>query len=96
MTVIAAVMRRSYTAGMFDDVTEGAACVYTRDRSTGIVTLDFPADLSSDQAAAVYARMESKDDADQAARAALRADRDELPEDDSLRRLYDYVLGETP
>lgn len=93
MTTISAVMRRTYTPTMFDDLTD---VLHTRafDKATSITTLTFDGDLEPAVSDAIWARMESRDDVDQAKRAALRADRDALAAGDPLRRLYDYVLGE--
>lgn len=55
--------------------------------------LEFDGDLSPEQIDAIWARMESKDDADQERRAALRADVAEL-EDGPLRRAICYMLGD--
>lgn len=93
-TVIAGVMARSYTGlDMFADLTP-AALVRTFDKATGVSTLTFDDDLDDATVQAINDRMTSRDDADQARRADLRADRDGLADDDPLRRLYDYVLGD--
>lgn len=91
MTTVSAVMRRSYSPTMFDDLNLPA---HTRawDKPTAVTTLTFVGELTDAQVDAVWARMESTNDADQAARAVLRADHDALAEDDPLRRLYDYQL----
>lgn len=93
MSTIAAVMRRSYTADMFDDL---AAVPHLRawDKATGVTTLTFDGVLDENTTHAIRARMESTDDTDQASRTGLRVDRDALTDDDPLRRLYDYVLGD--
>lgn len=72
MTTVAAVMRRSYSPAMFDDMDLPP---HTRefDRATSVTTLTFAGDLSDEQAEAVWARMESTDDVDQVKRANLRA-----------------------
>lgn len=75
MTTVSAGMRRSYTAGMFDDLGLPAH-TRTWDKATGVTTLTFAEALTSEQAEQVWARMESADDVDQAARASLRALRD--------------------
>lgn len=77
MTTVSAVMARSYTPDMFDDL---ELPPHTRDRDpvTRVTTLVFDADLTPEQAGAVWARMESIDDVDQARRAGLRAGRDAL------------------
>lgn len=96
MTSVVAVMRRSYTVGMFDDLTGGLVCTRTLDKATGITTLDFDGDLTNEQVDAVWARMESKDDADQAQRAALRALVVEHPDCALSVALTNYVLGGSP
>ena len=93
MTTIAATMTRSYTPDMFDDLTD-VPHVRTFDRPSGVTTLTFDGVLPPEVEHAIWARMESRDDADQSRRATLRADRDALPADDPLRRLYDYTLGD--
>lgn len=93
MTAISAVMRRSYFVAMFADLTD-VAHTRTFDKPTGVTTLTFDGDLDEATAEAIWARMESTDDADQARRAVLRADRDVLAADDPVRRLYDYMLGD--
>lgn len=98
-TVVVAPMRRSYTSAMFDDLLPVGVVVVSRAVGKPAWTLTFcgtapgPA-LDEATVAAVVARMESTDDADQSRRATLRADRDALVADDPLRRLYDYVLGD--
>jgi hypothetical protein len=92
VNVVSAVMKRTYTVDMFDDLNVPP---HVRTYVKPVTTLTFDEDLTDEQRAAVWARMESADDGDQARRAELRADRDALPEDDRLRRLYDYLLGDT-
>ncbi len=82
---------RSLTVDMYADITGPGVAVR---RGRDFQGLEFDADLDPWQVAAIKDRMESKDDVDQARRAALRADRDELDPEDGLRRLYDYVLGD--
>lgn len=93
MTVIAAVMARFYTFGMFDDLTD-VPHTRTFDSMSKVTTLTFDGALSAEVEVAICDRMTSKNDIDQAKRAALRADRDALATEDPLRRLYDYVLGD--
>ena len=93
MTTIAAVMARSYIPEMFADLTD-VPHTRTFDRPSGVTTLAFDGTLSTEDEHAIWARMESRNDVDQAKRATLRADRDALPVGDPLRRLYDYVLGD--
>lgn len=71
-TTVSARMGRSYTPDMFADLTD---VEHTRafDRATQVTTLCFAANLPPETAQAVWARMESADDTDQAARAALRS-----------------------
>lgn len=92
MTTVASVMRRSYLVGMFDDVTDATPCAYSRDRTTGVVTLDFAGALTAEQQADVFERMESRNDVDQSKRAVLRERRDALAEGDTVRLAIDYVL----
>lgn len=54
----------------------------------------FTDDLDAETSALVLAWLDATDDADQAARAVLRADRDALEPDADLRRLYNYMLGD--
>lgn len=56
--------------------------------------LEFDGDLTPQQVEAVWLRMESRDDADQAKRAALRAAAATLPDGDALRLTIDYLLGD--
>lgn len=76
---------------MFADLT---SVPHVRDYAKPVTTLTFDAALDAATVDAIWARMESTDDADQARRADLRADRDALAADDPLRRLYDYMLGD--
>lgn len=71
MTTVVAVMARSYTPAMFDDLTD-VEHARTFDKPTGVTTLTFDGDLDAETAAAIWARMESASDADQANRANLR------------------------
>ena len=93
MTTISATMTRSYTPDMFADLTD-VPHARTFDRPSGVTTLTFDGTLSPEVEAAIWSRMESRDDADQLRRATLRADRNALAADDPLRRLYDYTLGD--
>lgn len=86
-------MRRSYTPGMFADLTL-VPHVRAFDKATSVTTLTFDGELPAGVAEAIWARMESTDDVNQAKRATLRADRAALDEADPLRRLYDAVLGD--
>lgn len=87
--VVGCVRRKGLTLAAFADITD--APIITPIRADRI---EFAGTLTDEQVRAVWARMESTDDADQAKRAVLRADRDALAEGDPLRRLYDYVLGD--
>ena len=91
-------MRRSYSPAMFADLVRPDVRIVSR--TVGPTwTLTFagtepgPA-LSEAEAAAVWARMESTDDADQSRRAALRAAAAGLAADDPLRLTICYVLGD--
>lgn len=98
MTTIAAVMRRSYTAGMFDDLDVPP---HTREYVKPVTTLTFTPDLTPTQAAQVWTRMESTDDVDQAKRANLRALRDAVVAAPTLENVAalatanaNYLLGD--
>lgn len=73
MTTVSAVMRRSYTADMFADL---GLPPHARTYDKPVTTLTFDGVLTAAEQEAVWARMESADDADQGRRANLRADRD--------------------
>ena len=88
MTRIDGRVQRSISLDLYADITDAPLVAWGRD------FLEFDGDLTEEQQAAIWARMESRDDADQAARAALRADRDALDPDDPLRRTINYVLGD--
>lgn len=89
-TISGRVVRKPLGPTSFDDLLpEGVRLV--RITPTG---LEFSADLDATTTAAIYARMTSTDDVDQAKRAVLMADRDMLADGDPLRRLYDYMLGD--
>lgn len=102
-TVVVAPMRRSYTSAMFDDLLPEGAFVASRVVGKPAWTVTFigtepgPA-LDAETVAAVVARMESTDDADQAKRADLRAKRDAVigdePEKVAVRAAIDYMLGD--
>lgn len=93
MTVVEGRRRRSQIGvDSFSDITDSPVLDIAPCAAGTAVTFD--GDLDANQIAAIRARMESTDDADQAERASLRADRDALPAGDPLRRLYDYVLGD--
>lgn len=97
MTVIKVCAARTWTQAMFDDLTD-IPHVRTFDKPTGITTLTFEGDLSAEVAHDVWARIESKNDADQAKRADLRAKRDAVvgdePEKVAVRAAIDYLLGD--
>lgn len=90
MTRVDGKVRRPISLNLYADIT-GPDVSLVR---WGKDFLEFDGVLSSEQVAAIWARMESTDDVDQAKRAALRADRDALDVADPLRRLYDYTLGD--
>lgn len=69
MTEVQAVMARSLTPDMFDDLTDAAPMTWARNGR--LTALTFDADLTPEQADAVWARMTSRDDAHQAKRASL-------------------------
>lgn len=94
MTTIAAVMRRSYTADMFDDLTD-VPHARSWDKATGVTTLTFDADLDEQTTAAIRDRMTSKDDDDQAARANLRVLRDAVEADPTLANVAALVVANT-
>lgn len=98
MTSISAVMARSYSPDMFADL--GLWPVREWDKASGVTTLVFDGDLDAPIVAAIRARMTSRDDADQAARANLAALRDSVTADPSLENVAAlatavaaYVLG---
>lgn len=88
MTTVIGKRRRSVGPDTFADITTAAV---TRIDSEGVT---FDATLTAAQVDAVWSRMESTDDIDQAKRAQLRTDRDALAAADPLRRLYNYMLGD--
>ena len=96
MTVVEATLRRSLNYSSFVDITgpDIELLRWTKTRA------EFDGDLTPEQVQAVWARMESTDDVDQAARADLRASRDAATGDDPLavavRASINYQLGETP
>ena len=97
MTVIVVCAARSYSPAMFEDLTD-VPHVRVFDKPSGVTTLTFDGDLSAEVADAIWARMESKNDADQAKRADLRAARDAVTGDDpisvAVRAAIDYQLGD--
>lgn len=80
MTSVEAVLRRSFTPDMFDDLLPtGVSLVsWTQADGTWVVVFDDPAEtpLTGAQVAGIRDRMESRDDDDQAVRAVLRTARD--------------------
>ena len=93
MTSVAAVMRRIYTADMFADLNVPSH-VRTWDKATGVTTLTFAGELDPATVDAIWSRMESRHDADQQQRAALRAAAAALPEGSDLRLTICYLLGD--
>ena len=91
--VVVVVPRRGYGYGSFTAFTD-ATVEFSPADGRGRVEFTFSEDLDTETAQAVWAWLDSRDDVDQAKRAVLRADRDALPADDPLRRLYDAVLGD--
>jgi hypothetical protein len=67
-TVISGAMARSYHPAMFSDLTDAT---FLRSFSAGVTTLTIDVELAPEVAAAILARLTSRDDADQAARANL-------------------------
>jgi hypothetical protein len=94
MTTISAVMRRPYSQDLFDDL-DLPAHVRSYSAATDVTTLTFDSPLTGPQAAAVLARIDATDDADQERRAQLRADREPLGPNDPQRRIIDYLLGDS-
>ena len=97
MSTVSGRVARSLGLSSCEDIAPGVAVTIRRDG------IDFDGDLTTQQQADVYARMTSRDDADQAARADIAALRDCLtaatlpPELEPLRALVtalaDYTLG---
>lgn len=95
-TVLVVTPRRDYGFSTVLDLTDGVEPTeISRPDERGRVTFTFGVDLAPAVADAVWARLDSTCDDDEAARAQLRADRAALPVGDPLRRLYDYVLDGT-
>ncbi len=91
MTSVQGRVVRPITLDMFADITDVPLVVPTGIDPSGLL---FDGDLTANQVVAIHDRMTSRDDADEAKRRTLAADRDALPADDPLRRLYDYLLGD--
>lgn len=90
--VSTADLRRSVSPNMFADVAPGVAWSMAGGGTT--LEVSFATELDAATVRAVTDRLRTSDAAQEAARQAVRADRDALPADDPLRRLYDYVLGD--
>lgn len=97
-TTVTGVMVRDRTPDMFADLTP-APFAYAR--AGGTTTLTFDGELDSATVTAIYDRMTSRDDADQAARADLRAKRDAVVAEPTLENVAalavahaNYRLGE--
>ena len=91
-------LRRSVSPDMFDDILTSAGLPAEEPEFSGsgqMLAVAFVAELDDVTATAVRDRLLTSDGAQESARATLRADRDALPADDPLRRLYDYVLGDS-
>lgn len=85
------VTARAARAIGFDTFADMGLTVSGIARSNGDTVLTFAADLTPEQAQAVWDRMTSRDDADQARRAELAA---QLPDADPIvASLIRYVLG---
>lgn len=101
MTTVCAVMARSYTSTMFDDL-DVPAHTRTYDKQSGVTTLAFAGVLDGATETAIRERMTSKNDADQEARANLRtllaaAETGDLEDIRALTvAAMRYWLGETP
>lgn len=67
-TVISGAMARSYHPAMFADLTDAT---FVRSFTAGVTTLTFDVTLAPEVEASIIARLTSRDDADQAARANL-------------------------
>ena len=93
MTAITVVAARTWTQAMFDDLTD-IPHVRTFDKPSGITTLTFDGDLAPEVEHAIWARMESKNDVDQAKRADLRAKRGAVIADPSLENVAALVVAE--
>lgn len=89
MTTVSGTRRRVVGPDTFADLTDVPVAL---DGIT-LTGITFDGDLTPSEADAVWARMESSDDADQAARAALRAAGDATNLAQILRA---YVLGDPP
>lgn len=94
MTTVTGRLRRGLKLDSFADITDVAVLDIAPVCDEVAVTFDGV--LTPEQVAAVLSRMDSTGASDEAARAELRADRAALKARDPLRRLYDYLLGETP
>ena len=94
MTTISVVMRRFYSPSIFDDLTLVPHTRVPRDPETNLTTFVFDGELDPATVDAIWSRMESRDDADQTRRAALRAAAAALPEGDDLRLTICYLLGD--
>lgn len=72
MSTVTGRMARPRSYSMFADITDATVAGFSADPS-GMVVVTFDADLDAETATAIRDRMTSRDDADQAARATLRA-----------------------
>lgn len=95
-TVVEGTLRRSLNYSSFVDITDARLLSWTK------TTLTFEGTLTAEEQEQVWARMESVSDADQAARANLRACRDAVVTSPTLANLAalavaeaNYQLGES-
>ena len=93
-TTVTAAAARSIGYDTFTDLLPEGCRVEAVRKEGALLAVTFSGELDAATVTAIRDRMTSRDDTDQARRAQLRADRDALADDDPLRRLYDYVLGD--
>ena len=89
-TQVSGVMARARSLSMFDDITDAA---YTFALDEGTTTVTFDAALTPEQVDAVWWRMTSRSDADEARRRALAAALEAEGVDPLVADLARYVLG---
>lgn len=98
-TVVGRVVRPRLNYSSFTDLTD----VPVADKGITAGGITFAGDLSPEEEAAVYDRMTSRDDADQAARDVIRVARDAVDSEPTLANVAalavltaTYGLGELP
>lgn len=91
-TTVCGRRRRQIDRTSFGDITDAVVLDIAPCPEGTAVT--FAAALTPEQVTAVERRMDSTGPDNELERSTLFADRDALAEDDPLRRLYDYVLGD--